>query len=94
MSSSDSTQAFSSGEMGAEPVIAKTNRPPSRFCRSSAITSASTAVAVGAVGSRRSTSLWYSPNSMSQMRGTKFSWVGRTSARSSSNVDRSLLAAK
>ncbi len=31
---------------------------------------------------------------MSQIRGTKFSWVGRTSARSSRNVERSLRAAK
>lgn len=31
---------------------------------------------------------------MSQMRGTKFSWVGRVSARSSRNVERSARAAK
>ena len=43
MSSSDSTQAFISGEIGAEPVIAKMNRPPKRYWRCSASTSASTA---------------------------------------------------
>ncbi len=31
---------------------------------------------------------------MSQIRGTKLNWVGRTSARSSKNVERSLLATK
>ena len=31
---------------------------------------------------------------MSQIRGTKLNWVGRTNARSSKNVERSLLATK
>ena len=45
-----SVQARSSGEMGAEPVIAENWRPPRRFTRCSAITWRSTVVAVGAVG--------------------------------------------
>ena len=43
---------------------------------------------------RRSSSLWNSWYSMSQIRGTKSNRVGRTSARSSKKVERSLLAAK
>src|SRR5262245_66553728 len=31
---------------------------------------------------------------MSQIRGTKLNWVGRTNAKSSKNVERSLLATK
>ena len=94
MSSNDSTNAFISEEMGAEPVIAETNRPPRRFWRRSASTSVSTAHRSAPSADRRSTSLWNSWNTMSQIRGTKLSWVGRTNARSSKNVERSLLATK
>ena len=44
MSSSSSTHALSSVEIGAEPVRALTKRPPSMCCRASASTSVSTVV--------------------------------------------------
>ncbi|COW15837.1 Uncharacterised protein [Mycobacterium tuberculosis] len=71
-----------------------TNRPPSTFSRSSALTCASSAARSAPSTKRRSTSLWNSANTMSQMRGTKHNSVGRTRARSSNSVDRSLLATK
>src|SRR5215217_7931835 len=93
-SSRDSTKAFISDEIGAEPVIAEMNRPPSRFWRSSASTSVSTAHRSASPVDLRSTWLWNSAKIMSQIRGTKLSCVGRTKVRSSRKVERSLLATK
>src|ERR1700730_13224719 len=93
-SSRPSTNVRISAEIGAEPVIAETNRPPRRLWRRSASTSVSTAHRSAPSADLRSTSLWNSPNTMSQILGTKLNWVGRTSARSSRNVERSLLATK
>ena len=56
----------------------------------SASTSASTGSRSSPSADRRSTSLWNRWNSMSQIRGTKLNFVGRTNARSSISVDRSL----
>src|SRR5574340_32638 len=94
MSMTDSAHARISAEIGAEVTSAETNLPPRTCCRSSSVTCASSALRSAPPADRRSTSLWNSWESISQIRGTKISSVGRASARSSRIVDRSLLAAK
>ena len=80
---------FISAASGAVPTKPPITRPPRTLSRSSIAAAASASSTATPSATSRSTALRYRWKSMSTTRGTSGMSVGRTSAQSSNNVERS-----